>query len=320
MDADILQPHFTDPDKAREYLEAQRWPDGPVCPHCGIIGEAFKLEPKEGSQTHVRKGVWKCAACRQQFTVTVGTIMEDSHIPLNKWLLAMHLLCASKKGMSSLQFQRMLGLSYRSAWFMTHRIREMVCHNPVVTAKLKGTVEADETYVGGREKGKRGTPGPESKKTPVLGMVERGGNVRSCVVDRVTLANLKPLLQEHIETDAYLNTDDSAIYYKMKPVFPNHAAINHSADEFVRNENGRKVTTNTIEGYFSLIKRGVYGTYHHWSRHQLFRYLYEFDFRYNTRNVTDAERTRQMLKGMDGKRLFYRRSKCGLERNALVQK
>ena len=197
MDADILQPQFTDPEKAREYLEAQRWKDGVFCPHCGVVGESFKLEPNPGTKTHVRKGVWKCGGCRKQLTVTVGTIMEDSHIPLNKWLLAIHLLCTSKKGMSSLQFQRMLGVSYKSAWFMTHRIREMVRQAPA-TSKLTGTVEVDETYVGGKEKGKRGVPGPESKKTPVLRMVERGGNVRSCIIHRVTLKNIRPILEEHI--------------------------------------------------------------------------------------------------------------------------
>jgi transposase-like protein len=271
-----------------------------------VIGESFRLQAKSNSKTPVRKGVWKCGGCRKQFTVTVGTIFEGSHIPLNKWLLAIHLLCASKKGMSSLQFQRMLGVSYKTAWFLTHRIREMVSNEP--TSKLDGTVEVDETYVGGKEKGQRGMPRPESKKTPVLGMVERGGNVRSFTLDRVTLKNIKPFLVSHVHTNSHLNTDDSAIYYQVKPDFVHHASVNHSKEEYVRQEKGRKVSTNTIEGYFSLIKRGVYGTYHHWSRHQMFRYLSEFDFRYNTRGMKDVERAVEALKGCEGKRLYYRNS------------
>ncbi|MGD0581183.1 MAG: IS1595 family transposase [Bryobacteraceae bacterium] len=315
--AAIIQPHFTDPDKAREYLEAQRWPDGPVCPHCGVIGEAFKLEPKPNSKTPVRKGVWKCSGCRKQFTVTVGTIFEDSHIPLNKWLFAIHLLCASKKGMSSLQLQRMLGVTYKSMWFMTHRIRAMFSVEP--QTQPKNTVEVDETYVGGFEPDKRGVP-KESKKTPVLGMVERGGDVRSFTLDRVTVKNVKPLLVEHIQADSQLNTDDATIYYYMKPEFPLHASVNHSKEEYSRKENGRRVSTNTIEGYFSIIKRGVYGTYHHWSKHQLFRYLHEFDFRYNTRYLKDTDRAIAALKGAEGKRLYYYGSSKVHNRRSLVQR
>lgn len=151
MNLKNIADHFSDDDKAREFLEKLRWPEGPECPHCGVVGEAFKLEPKPGAKTHVRKGVWKCSRCRQQFTVTVGTIFEDSHIPLSKWLLAIHLLCASKKGMSSHQLHRMLGVTYKSAWFMSHRIRYAMSQEPL-SSKLKGTVEVDETYIGGKER------------------------------------------------------------------------------------------------------------------------------------------------------------------------
>ena len=200
----ILLPQYQNEDAARVYLEKLLWPDGPVCPHCGIIGEATKLDREEGSDTHGRKGLYQCNACRQQFTVTVKSIFEDSKIPLHKWLLAFHLMCSSKKGVSALQLQRELELgSYRTAWFMSHRIRWAMTQPPMADAlKMKGTIEVDETYVGGREKGRRGMPGPDSKKTPVLALVERGGNVRSFPLERATLNNIKPILEKHIEADS----------------------------------------------------------------------------------------------------------------------
>ena len=321
---DITAPHFNDPDAAREYLEAMRWSEGPICPHCGVIGEAYRLKAKEGSKRPVRKGVWKCKGCRKQFTVTVGTIFADSHIKPHKWLLAIHLLCASKKGMSAHQLHRMLGITYKSAWFMAHRIRYAMAQEPLST-KLSGTVEIDETYVGGKEKGKRGVPGPDSKKTPVVAMVERSlvktktakgkekvrgvGNVRSFPVQRVTLANLKPALKEHIESGATLNTDEAVVYHFAGKDFSKHESVNHKRKQYVKwTETGEKVTTNTVEGYFSILKRGVHGIYHHISRRHLHRYLSEFDFRYNARNVTDAERATMVLLGVDGKRLTYRDS------------
>src|SRR5712691_2061996 len=185
MDAAILKPQFQDPEKAREYLEAKRWPDGPVCPHCGIIGEAVHLEAQEGAKTHARRGLLKCRACRKQFSVTVGTIFEDSHIPLNKWLMAFHLLCASKKGMSAHQLHRMLGVTYKSAWFMAHRIRYAMAqlNLPMMT----GTVEVDETYIGGKQEyGPHGLRKNKSNKAPVVSLVERGGNVRSFHTEMVT--------------------------------------------------------------------------------------------------------------------------------------
>src|SRR5271169_184731 len=197
-----LAQHFSDEDKAREFLEKLRWPDGVVCPHCGLVGEAYKLEPKPSKKdTHVRKGVWKCGGCREQFTVTVGTIFEDSHIPLSKWLLAYHLLCASKKGMSAHQLHRMLKVTYRSAWFMAHRIRYTMSQEPL-SSKLQGVIEIDETYVGGKRRqhvsttvkpGQRAKdyPAPFSGKAPVVSVLQRDGRVQSRHFERVTAENLK---------------------------------------------------------------------------------------------------------------------------------
>ena len=314
---DITAPHLNDPDAAREYLEAMRWPEGPICPHCGVIGEAYRLKAKEGSKRPVRKGVWKCKGCRKQFTVTVGTIFADSHIKPHKWLLAIHLLCASKKGMSAHQLHRMLGITYKSAWFMAHRIRYAMAQEPL-SSKLSGTVEVDETYVGGKEKGRRGRPGLDSKKTPVVAMVERSlvkgkkskkGKVRSVVVQRVTAETLRPILSDAIRKGSNLHTDEALVYYALEDKFPKHRVVTHAKKEYARKDaDGMLVTTNTAEGYFSILKRGVNGVYHHVSKHHLHRYLSEFDFRYNARDTTDGERAVLALLGVDGKRLMYRDS------------
>jgi transposase-like protein len=317
MEADLFKPEFIDADKAREVLEAERWPNGPVCPHCESEGESYKLEPKEGSKTHVRKGVYKCGACRKQFTVTVGTIFADSHIPLNKWLAAIHLLCASKKGMSAHQLHRMLGVTYRSAWFMAHRIRFGVSQEPLSSKleKLQGTVEVDETYVGGREKGMTGKPGKTSKKATVISMVERSlvpgqkGRVRSVVMPRVTADNLRWTLRDRIDQGATLNTDESSMYFGIGKWWKGHETVNHGRKEYVKkSKSGEKVTTNTVEGFFGTLKRGLNGVYHHVGRHHPHRYLSEFDFRYNAREVSDTERAKLALKGVGGKRLKYRDS------------
>jgi transposase-like protein len=315
MEAALLAPEFQDADKAREVLEAERWPDGPECPHCGLVGEAYKLEPKEGAKTHARKGLYKCAACRKQFSVTVGTIFADSHIPLNKWLMAIHLLCSSKKGMSAHQLHRMLGVTYKSAWFMAHRIRYGMTQEPL-SSKLGGTVEVDETYVGGREKNIHGKPGKnsESKKVPVVAMVERTlvpgkGRIRSVVMHRVTADNLRWELRDTIMQNATLNTDESTLYSGIGQWWSSHETVNHSRKEYSRTKKGgEKVTTNTVEGYFGNLKRGLNGVYHHVGKHHLQRYLTEFDFRYNSRDVSDVERAKLALKGVSGKRLRYRDS------------
>jgi transposase-like protein len=315
---------FTDADAARAFLEASRWPEGPVCPHCGSINEAYKIDATAKGTKHARKGLWKCALCEKQFTVTIDTIFEDSHIPLNKWLLAIHLLCSSKKGMSAHQLHRLLGVTYKSAWFMAHRIRYAMSQEPL-SSKLSGTVEVDETYIGGKERGKRGVPNPEGKKTAVITMVERKlvknektgeikakGTVRSRALpnQRVTAENLRPILQEHIESGATLNTDEAVVYYFNRDAFAKHETVNHSKDEYVKVVDGLTVTTNTVEGYFGNLKRGINGVYHHVGKQHLHRYLAEFDFRYNAREVSDADRRDMAIAGTNGKRLKYRDS-CG---------
>jgi transposase-like protein len=306
--AGIIAPHYQDEDKARKHLEAIRWPDGPVCPHCGVLEESTKLDREEGSDTHGRKGLYQCNGCRKQFTVTVDTIFSDSKIPLHKWLLAFHLMCSSKKGISALQLQRELDLgSYRSAWFLCHRIRWAMTQSPMAEAlKMKGVIEADETYVGGREKGRRGMPGPESKKTPVLALVERGGNVRSFPIERATLKNIGPILEQHVDAESHLVTDESAVYYQMKPVFAKHSTINHAKKEYSRKEENFTVTTNTVESFFALLKSSNYGIHHHMSRKYLGSYCAERDFVYNARKISDDQRTDKALKGASGKRLMLK--------------
>jgi transposase-like protein len=210
MNLNDIAKNYSSEDQAREFLEKQRWPNGAICPHCGVEGEAYKLTPKAESKkgTHVRKGVWKCGACRKQFTVKVGTIFEDSHIPLSTWLQAIHLLCASKKGMSSHQLHRMLGVTYKSAWFMSHRIRYAIAREPLSSklAKLKGTVEVDETYIGGKQyRGPHGYRTPiKSNKAPGVALVERGGNVRSYHTEMVTGRTLKQVIRENVSPQAHI--------------------------------------------------------------------------------------------------------------------
>lgn len=322
----ILEPHFQDEDKAREYLEKMRWPEGVVCPHCGLVGEAYRINVKEKTAEEIevmraagkrvrkpRKGLWACGGCREQFTVTVKTIFEDSHIPLHKWLLAAHLMCSSKKGISAHQLMRNLDIKqYKSAWFMAHRIRyAMTGELPVM---MSGIVEADETYVGGKRRNKHvhavkpGTRaqdrlGPVADKMAVVSVLERGGKVRSRHVEKVTAKNLQAVLNEVCAADAHVMTD-TGVLKGLKD--RKHSLVNHKADEYVRHEEGVCVTTNTVEGYFSLLKRGINGVYHHVSRKHLHRYLGEFDFRYNGREVTDGERAQEALKGFEGKRLMYK--------------
>lgn len=312
-----LAQHFSDEDKAREFLEKQRWPEGPVCPHCGVIGQAYKLEPKAEGKAHVRKGVWKCGECREQFTVTVGTIFEDSHIPLHKWLLAYHLLCSSKKGISAHQLHRMLGITYKSAWFMAHRIRYSMSQEPL-SSKLAGIIEVDETYVGGKTRiGPQTMPvgerphdikSPVHNKAAVVSVLQRAGRVQSRHVQRVTAKTMKPIIEEMVAEDAHLMTDDSTV---LKSVGKNrkHDRVNHSAKEYARQENGISISTNGVEGYFSILKRGINGVYHHVGKQHLHRYLSEFDFRYNTREISDGERTQQAIRATSGKRLMLRDSR-----------
>ena len=329
----LLEPHFQDEDKAREYLENMRWPEGAICPHCGLIGEAYRITVKEKTAEEVealraekkrvrkaRKGLWKCAGCRKQFSVTVKTIFEDSHIPLHKWLLAIHLMCASKKGMSAHQLMRMLDIKqYKSAWFMAHRIRYAMTGE--LPEKMNGIIEADEAYIGGKRKNmrksvrhsmavKQGERAQDygnyyDNKAAVFSVLQRGGRVHSRHVEKVTAENLKVVLDDVCEKDAHLMTDTGMLRNKTTGL-SKHSLVNHKADEYVRYEEGVCVTTNTVEGYFSILKRGINGVYHHVGRKHLHRYLGEFDFRYNERQVTDGERAEKALKGFEGKRLTYK--------------
>jgi transposase-like protein len=297
----LSDPIFTDAELSREWLEAQRWPNGPVCPHCGNSDPARITSLKGKSH---RPGLYQCAECREQFTVTVGTVMERSKIPLNKWLLATFLLMSSKKGMSARQFQRMLGVSLKSTWFMMHRVREAL-RDDATSGPLGGAnivVEADETYIGGKAKNR--AFGPEPKKHAVVTLVERDGRAKSFHVANVTAKTLRPIIVQHASRASYLMTDESTVYPKLGREFSGHGTVNHSANEYVR---AAFWHTNTVENFFSLLKRGVYGTYHHVSEAHLHRYCTEFDFRFNTRHLSDTERTALAIKGADGKRLVYQR-------------
>jgi transposase-like protein len=309
MTCDLTNPIFTDEDGARKHFESLRWPDGPVCPFCGTVNEATELQGKS-----TRPGLYKCRPCQKPFTATMGTLYERSHIPLNKWLLATHLMTASKKGMSAHQLWRMLGFgSYRTAWFMAHRIREGMRELfPEESGPLGGegkTVEMDETFVGGIEKNKHrskrkhaGTG--DAGKEAVYSLVERKGRVRSHHVPAVTSKNLAPILEAHLHGATVVYTDEGATSKSLGRLFEKHDSVNHSIGEYVRGD----VHTNTIEGYFSILKRGINGVYHHVSQQHLKRYLAEFDYRYNERialGVNDAERARKAVAGIVGKRLTY---------------
>lgn len=292
----FAQAYFQNDDAAREHLEAIRWPDGVVCPHCGCVGNSTRLNAKR------RAGLWKCNDCRKQFTVTVGTVFERSHIPLHTWFQAVYLLCSSKKGMSSHQMHRMLGVTYKTAWFMTHRIREAMDAKGALPplGGGGGTVEVDETYWGN-------VPGMPKRhawhhKEKIVSLVERNGDARSFHVERVNHATLKPMLMEHIHADTRIVTDNANVYDWTARHFAGHESVNHLLHEYARGD----VTTNTVEGYFSILKRGLIGTYHHVGRVHLPAYLAEFDFRYNTREITDMERTETAMQGIEGKRLYYK--------------
>lgn len=289
---------FHNAEAAREYLESVRWPDGRVCPHCGVQDDSTPLNGK----SH-RPGLYQCKSCREQFTVTVGTVFERSKIPLHKWLYASWLLCSSKKGTSSHQLHRMIGVTYKTAWFMTHRIREAM--NEPTTSKLggpgsSGVVEADETYFG-KTKG-QGKGGHLSKKQKVVALVERGGAVRAFHVPAVNAENLKEILEGNISPDAQLMTDSAPFYQKLGGGFKSHESVNHTIGEYVRGN----VHTNSIEGFFGILKRGIGGVYQHVAPEHLPAYLNEFAFRYSYRKITDSERTVHALRGIEGKRLTYR--------------
>lgn len=302
----LTAPIYSNEDKAREHLEALLWPHGAVCPRCGVTGD--RVTKLQGKST--RPGVFKCKDCRKPFSVTVGTVMERSHIPLTKWLLASHLMASSKKGMSANQLHRMLGTTYETAWFLAHRLREAMGTKP--TGPLGGgnkVVEVDETYIGGKEHNKhaskrahagRGAVG----KAPVVTLVERDGNARSFHVANVTAKTLAPIIAKHADKASHMMTDESTVYPKIGASFAGHSAVNHGTGEYVRL--GGFVHSNTVESYFAILKRGIYGTFHSVSEAHLPRYLAEFDARYNARKLTDTERSAMILRGVKGKRLMYR--------------
>jgi transposase-like protein len=314
-------PHFQSPEAAREYLEALRWGSERVCPHCGTVNESFATK---------KPGVYRCRSkeCRKDFSVTTKSVMESSHIKLNVWLQAFFLMSSSKKGVSSHQLHRALGITYKSAWFLTHRIREAMRAGGLLPPMGSGggTIEADETYIGyleGQPKtGKRGW----SNKNIVLTLVERGGSARSFHIDGTSIADIAPILRANIAKEGHLMTDEHQSYKEVGRDFASHDAVNHSKDEYVRYWNevtnklrpdGRPVvetttiTTNTVEGYYSIFKRGMKGVYQHCAEKHLHRYLSEFDFRYSNRvalGIHDGERADLAIKGAAGKRLTYRQA------------
>ena len=296
----ITDPIFHDEAKALAHIEASRWPDAePVCPHCGSTRTLLM-----GGKTQA--GMFLCNDCRDKFTVRTGTVMERSHVPLHKWLLATHLMAASKKGMSAKQMERMLGVTYKTAWFLCHRIREAM-DGATGNGPLGGgnkVVEADETFVGGKARN-RAYRAPNPKKA-VVALVEREGQVRSFHVANVTAKQLRGLIVTNVDRASHLRTDESMVYTSVGREFAGHSTVVHSANEYVRM--GGFTHSNTAENFFSIFKRGVIGTYHHMSEAHLGRYCREFDLRYNTRTMTDGERANVILKGMKGKRLTYRRA------------
>lgn len=302
-----LAQEYSDEDKARQLLESLRWPNGVSCPHCRRAGseckDVYRLEPKPTSKKPGRKGLFCCAACRKQFSVTVGTVFEGSHIPINKWLMAMFIVCSSKKSISALQLGRMLKLTYKSAWFMAHRIRFAMTPNHYAEPKLQGTVEVDETFVGG--KGDRTTKA--TRKTPVVALIERDGKARVKVVASVTQKNLGQALAECVDKSATVNTDELPAYKNPVKQWKAHNTVNHAAKEYhLKLPSGDLAHVNTCESFFSLLKRGVYGAWHHVSREHLPKYANEFAFRWNNRKVSDGERMANFVPMAEDKRLTYR--------------
>lgn len=313
----ITEPRFIDETAAREWLEAQRWPQGPNCPHCGNADQA-KIKALAG-KAH-RPGVYQCNECREQFTVTVGSVMERSKLPLTKWVMGLHLMAASKKGVSAHQLHRMLGITYKTAWFMAHRLREAMRPLPGPQEPMGGEgkiVEADETYFGKVETPKpsakrkghpytKGGAGPAGKRA-VVALVERGGSVRSFHPAVATKEVVVGIVKDNIAAQSRFMTDESRLYVGLSAHFVEHSTTKHSVGEYVSGD----VHSNSVENYFSVFKRGMRGIYQHCAQKHLHRYLAEFDFRYNTRTklgVSDYQRSCELAAGIGGKRLTYRRT------------
>jgi transposase-like protein len=305
--AAIQNPAFTDEDAAREALEAIRWPNGPVCPHCGNLDQ--EKIAKGAGKAH-RVGLYYCAACNGQFTVTVGTVMERSKIPVSKWLLAMHLMGASKKGVSAHQLHRMLGITYKSAWFMAHRIREAMRDDaPTPLGGEGGSVQADETYYGNTSKRAKGYSKDRRNKQQVVALVEPKGRARVFHVKRATAEGVREILLKHADRKSELHTDESQLYRRVGREFAAHKTVEHGMNQsgYYVGKDGQ--TTNAAENFFGTFKRGMRGVYHFCGEQHLQRYLTEFEFRHNNRSglgVEDGERAARIAKGIEGKRLTYR--------------
>ena len=301
---------FSDETAVREFLEAKRWGKvGRHCPHCGCT-TTYALVAKPGSKSPVRPGVYKCKACRQQFTVRIGTIFDESKLPLSKWLMAIHLMTSSKKGISSHQISRELGCTQKTAWFLNHRIREAMRQEPLA-GMLSGNVEMDETYVGPRRvrkhSGKPSKRGRGTEKKPVLVLIERDGRARSMPIPNATGATLRAEALSHVDPSAVVHSDEWSGYRKMKHHFASHRTVNHAADEYSRcDDDGVIAGVNTAESFFALLKRGHYGSFHHFSRKHTHRYCDEFSFRWDHRKISDGERMVAAIEGAEGKRLMYR--------------
>ena len=311
----LAQEHLQNEEAAYKWVEAQIWPKGAQCPHCF---EQKRVSKMAGKAT--RLGLYKCYACRKQFRVTVGTIFEKSHVPLHLWLQAFYLIAGSKKGISANQLHRTLGVTLKTAWFVGHRIREAMRIGSLVPPMggEGSTVEVDETIYGRADthpKGRKSKIGGKGRitnsahKNVILSLVERGGQVRSYHVAGSTVAEIVPIVNQNVRKETFIMTDSAMLYKKQLGHFASHDRVDHSIAEYVRYEPTKTVHTNTVEGYFSVFKRGMRGTYQHCKEKHLHRYLAEFDFRYNNRialGVDDETRAVKMVKGAQGKRLTYR--------------
>jgi transposase-like protein len=298
MKSTLNNTHFHDEAAAYAFVEARIWPKGPVCPHCGGVERISKMQGKS-----TRVGTYKCYQCRKPFTVKIGTVFEASHVPMRHWLQAMFLMSSSKKGISSNQLHRTLGCTLKTAWFISHRIRLAMATVGVEPMGGAGTiVEIDETYIG-RQEGQPAKSGSATKNI-VLTLVERGGISRSFHIDSTSIADIAPILKANIHPETNIMTDEARQYIALGSEFASHGAVNHSVDEYVRGQ----ISTNTVEGFYSVFKRGMKGVYQHCSEKHLHRYLSEFDFRHSNRvalGVNDTERAETALKGIVGKRLKY---------------
>jgi transposase-like protein len=301
-------------DAAVELMIRLRWPSGPACPMCGGA-DPYRLKPKAQPGRPARRGLFKCSQCKKQFSVTTGSVFEASHLPLSKWLMAIHLMSASKKGMSAHQLHRMLGITYRAAWFAFHRLRYAMSTNADLFAKLSGTVEVDETYIGGKRRaggrnrsGKAfiGRPQPNDKtKVPVVALVERKGRAVAFPVERVDGRTLQEAIRSRVHLNAHMMSDELHSYDGLSMGFAAHDTIKHSDGVYAKGN----IHTNTVEGFFALLKRGIVGSFHHVSKAHLHRYCDEFAFRYSTRaklGYTDGDRAAQLVLGAEGKRLTYK--------------